>query len=264
MAPITRSTTARRRQESGRSGWTQDTGEITINPIRRIFRPNSPLKEYLHTNCPELQVNHLLYFTINEVVEKLKETIHRKRNYDLTNPEIVLCDKSLERALNVKALHLAEIRDRVCQQLIPEFHPLANEPVEVHENSEKATFFEPAHRHATARSGILYRPTLVPHNRQVPQARQFRVKPDFLALIRTLASVDINQTVFTYEELSRYLGQYVIKHRLSFFDNRNIKTVIIQGHPLQRVFKVRVFHRTQAMTLLRLQLIPLNYVSPAA
>ena len=61
-----------------------------------------------------------------------------------------------------------------------------------------------------------------------------------------------------YEELSKFLSQYILKHKQKFFDSRNTKVVVCDGDRLGAAFNVRAFHRTQVMALVRLMLIPLT------
>lgn len=226
--------------------------------VKRVFRPRAPLKGYLHSMFPGERFLDTTYFVIHEVVTKVKEIIIRDRLYDDRNPELVLCNRSLEIALNTKALHLAEIRDRVVIQLVPEFHPTARDPFPGMSYPEDAScFFSPAPREATEEDYILKRPSLVPHNRQVPLDRLFKVEPDLLAIFRTLDEVEQDREIFSYQELSKFLSRYILAKKMVFFDNRNIKVVIVQGDPLGQALNVRAFHRTQVMTLLRTKLIPI-------
>jgi len=43
-------------------------------------------------------------------LDLLKHIISEEKLYDEKNPSIVLCDQALEEALNLRALHLMELR----------------------------------------------------------------------------------------------------------------------------------------------------------
>jgi hypothetical protein len=47
-----------------------------------------------------------------KVLTILKEIIRDEEMFDMRNPAIILCDKDLEAALNMRALHVTEIRYR--------------------------------------------------------------------------------------------------------------------------------------------------------
>lgn len=84
---------------------------VNNNPIRR-FVPDSYLKAYLKLKKPTsaLVCRNSDLSSLGEVLELLKQIISEERLYDARNASIVLCDASLEQALNIKALHLSEIR----------------------------------------------------------------------------------------------------------------------------------------------------------
>jgi hypothetical protein len=58
--------------------------------------------------------------------------------------------------------------------------------------------------------------------------------------------VDREQSVFTYAELVRHLSSYILKHKDSFFDPRNISVALCgTTDPLGVAFGVTAFHRSQ-------------------
>ena len=46
-------------------------------------------------------------------------------------------------------------------------------------------------------------------------------------------------------QLTNYLSQYILQHRLKFFDKRNHMVAICEGDLLGEAFGVRAFHRSQ-------------------
>jgi hypothetical protein len=61
---------------------------------------------------------HFLYIklirsVLVKVLTILKEIIRDEEMFDMRNPAIILCDKDLEAALNMRALHVTEIRYRI-------------------------------------------------------------------------------------------------------------------------------------------------------
>ena len=94
---------------------------------------------------------------------------------------------------------------------------------------------------------------------------KFRVKPEFLAVIRTLEQLqDKTREVFEYQELSKHLTGYILSNKKFLFDPRNIRVVICYGDPLGLAFGVRAFYRTQVMAFMRTTLIPLGEQVPRA
>ena len=56
-----------------------------------------------------------------EILEDLKVIVRSEKLYDPKNPSIIMCDPDLEIALNMKDLHVTEIRDQILKQLVREF-----------------------------------------------------------------------------------------------------------------------------------------------
>jgi len=77
------------------------------------FKPQSKLELYI-VKKKNLEKK---IFTLAEVLTYLKDIIRGGRLFDMKNPSIILCDNDLEEALNMKALHVTEIRDLVLAQL---------------------------------------------------------------------------------------------------------------------------------------------------
>ena len=53
-----------------------------------------------------------------EIMKNLKLIVRSEKLFDFKNPSIIMCDSDLEIALNVKDLHVTEIRDQILKQLI--------------------------------------------------------------------------------------------------------------------------------------------------
>lgn len=84
----------------------------------RRFVSNSRLRSYLAHKRPASLFLSRDTATLHEVLQYLREVIEEERLYDPHNASLVLCDAGLEVALDVKALHLTEIRC-VCACFMP-------------------------------------------------------------------------------------------------------------------------------------------------
>ena len=230
------------------------------------FNPNSNLKDYLaiKTGTPKL------YCTLVEILTALKHIIREEELFDKNNPSCILCSAELEVALGLKSLHVTEVRDTVLAQLtrVPD--------------SRLSTSFKTHLGHCRrAASGIsgLWSPNL---HVVTPVARhpappshalgvagidsaiftdknaRFFLKPKFLKVLLSVPGSDHRQIVFTYEEITLLLSQYILLKRNQLFDPRNIKLAMVANDPLGEAFNVRAFHRCQVNNLLRTQLIPVD------
>ena len=77
------------------------------------FNPFSKLKIFLVKKTGVEKT----YYSLAEVLIILKNIIRREGMFDKANPSIILCSTDLEEALNMKALHVTEIRDLVLSQM---------------------------------------------------------------------------------------------------------------------------------------------------
>jgi len=103
--------------EAGKPPPTQATGpkEANKNLLHSLFKfkVGAPLGKYIASKMGQKKETQ----TLAQVLTVLKETIRGEGMFDESNPSIILCDPSLERALSMKALHVTEIRDLVLNQL---------------------------------------------------------------------------------------------------------------------------------------------------
>ena len=71
--------------------------------------------------------------------------------------------------------------------------------------------------------------------------------------------VDQNQMAFSYKEIASHLTKYIFINKDRFIDKNNISIANIKNDPLGLAFNIDYLHRTQVMTLIRNQLIPINH-----
>lgn len=186
--------------------------------------------------------------------------INYRRNFDRENREVILCDEALEKALNVRALHRSELLDMIGKQLVPENDPNAQESFRHTLRIQNTTFFQPQ-EHINGRDYYvpnLADDSLVPFNTDIDGSTRYRLKSAlFMGLMRTYGGLNATREIFTYAELSRSLSLYIQNFEHQLIDPRN-KLMLITNEPLQVVFKVRAFHRTQLVKYFRNLLIPLD------
>ena len=76
-----------------------------------------------------------------------------------------------------------------------------------------------------------------------------------MQVLRSVQDTPQNKAVFTYNEITSYLSEYILDNQAKFFDKRNIKVAHVENDILGIAFGVKVFHRTQVTALLQKQLI---------
>ena len=89
--------------------------ELNQNLLNTLFKfnPLSKLKRFL---SDKTGVEKALY-SLAEILTILKNIIRGEGMFDHANPSVIICSPELERALNMKALHVTEIRDLVLSQI---------------------------------------------------------------------------------------------------------------------------------------------------
>lgn len=241
-----------------------------------IFKPSAPLKLYLKSKLPELRER----ITLTEVLTMLKKIISNEKMFDQQNPAIIICSKQLETALNMRALHVTEIRKLVVDQLLllPEScqmrlrsstwdiirypcnkSPEALPPLTV---CEPTTSLIGSGDTATTAANLSTKTTVFefPVSKIDPAIYRdknslFKLKPDFLAALASLPNFCQNQTIFSYYEVTLLLSKYILSKKDVFFDPRNIRLAMVNNDPLGKAFQVKAFHRCQVTNLLQKQLI---------
>ena len=216
------------------------------------FKPTSKLHSFV---TQKSGINKSL-FTLAEVLTVLKHAIRGEGLYDEKNPSVILCSQELEEALNMKALHVTEIRDLVLSHLIK----LESDDF-LKKHCDNVTPAPSANDTSTRQHPVSATQHLIQSanisTRVINDKRaKFTCKPKFLAVLRTMPETDKHKLVFTYEEATLLLSTYILKHKARFFDNRNIKLAMVKGDLLGEAFGVSAFHRCQVNNFLRDQLIP--------
>ena len=88
----------------------------------------------------------------------------------------------------------------------------------------------------------------------------YHVKPLFLKVIQMVTGVDKRQMSFSYKEIASHLTKYIFMNKDRFINKNNISIAHIRDDPLGLAFDVDYLHRTQVMTLIRKQLIPISHI----
>ena len=197
------------------------------------FNMNSMLKEFLINKTGVDKT----FYSLGEVLTILKNTIREEGMFDPSNPAVILCNPDLERALNMKALHVTEVRDLVLSQMkgslpqqpSPRITRIANNPTAVHAD----------------------------------ESARFTLKPRFLKVLGSAPGADPNKQIFSYEDVTILLSKYILSRKNTMFDPRNIKLALIADDPLGDAFGVKAFHRCQVNNLLKRQLIPFDPNCPS-
>jgi len=264
-----------------------------LSPYHQIYEwvnNNSPLRSYLIQKRSVGDGFSKSTTTLHKVLQALKDIISSEVLYDTTNPSIILCDFALENALNVRALHLTEIRNQVLLQLtlqlklqnilraqpnilgvpvdhqenIPVDHQ-QNIPVDHQQNipvdHQQNIQVQPNIQNILIQVQPNIQNILIQLQNKSNQIinqlnlnpKKYNIKPDFYKVLQKLPN--LSTPPYTYNDLCKYLSQYILNNKKRFFDDRNIKVALVFNDELGKAFGVQAFHRTQVTNLLRKQLV---------
>jgi hypothetical protein len=192
----------------------------------------------------------------------LKNILKNEMLFDIKNPAIILCSKKLEHALDMKALHVSEIRELVSKQLIlikqkTVVEPKINQSDRVLRSSIVKTKPQIIQRGRVLRSSKLIDQStnILSPNIFNNKNAKFLLKPDFKKVLAQLENFPKKKKYFLYDDVCSFLSQYILVKKEQLFDCRNIKIALVKNDALGKVFCVDAFHRCQVTSLLRKQLI---------
>lgn len=242
---------------------------ILLNTIYQ-FNSRSKLKRFLVRKTGSEKA----YYSLHEILTNLRQIIRKEKMFDQNNPSIIICSTDLERALDMKAFHVTEIRDLVLSQITKaadqtlgkEFIQQSRTPnsipkTNLDSNTTKDQNQQQTQQQPTAPPRIV-KSANISITTYTNKHAKFTLKPKLLEVLRLVPDTNPNQTVFSYDKITQLLSKYIISRKDDIFDPRNLMLALVAGDPIGQAFGVSAFHRCQVNNLLRGQLIPVNPDSP--
>ena len=207
------------------------------------FKSQSRLEIYLKSKCNFSKTK----FTLREILYLLRDIIKNEELFDKRNPAVIICSPELEESLDLKALHVTQIKHAVIKQL---------NPMEEKINGRTTTL---SHKKSdTSKQDENCKNENIQRGDQSNKYRMYVVRPPLLRVLRTLPRFSQHCAIFTYEYISRKVVEYILLNKERFFDKRNVTLAILKDDPLGIAFNVYAFHKSQFSDLLMKQIIPLN------
>ena len=216
--------------------------------------PTSKLKEFIEAKTG----TEKSHFTLAEILIIIKDVVSREKLSDPSNPAVIICSRELEEALDVKAIHVTQVRAQTLNQLVKIPEQMTRETTfkniqDGQEIAEQDKF--PRNPTATSNTRIIRSESTAPpvslnHNMRV------EVNPRLLNVVRQAPNTEQQRTIYTYGEITRMLSNYILARKEVLFDQRNIQIALVADDPLGKVFEVNAFHRAQLNALLWKQLRP--------
>ena len=220
------------------------------------FQPHSKLEGFLVNKTGTRKD----YYTLYELLTHLRDIIQEEGMFDSSNPTIILCSTELEEVLNMKALHVLNIKDLVLSHItrITDQNPKV---VSNKREIEKRPFIR------ISKSGP--RPSRVIKLASITKTictrkdAKFTLAPKLLMVIRSVPGTSTTRTIFTYEDVLRILSVYIQMKRTKIFDHRNNKIALVHDDMLGDALGVKAFSRCQVNGLIRKRLTPVDKINHA-
>ena len=204
-------------------GTERTTNESIFYDLYRISDAN--LKEYI---CGKGGIKRE-EFTLEKIFTILIDVIRGEQLFDHGNTQVIFCSPELERCLEVKAMHVSQLKDLLLKKMALTGKKLSKQE-----------------RDADLKKKV------------VDKEARFKVSEALLKALRTVPGFSQQGSVFTYNDITLALSKYILMNKQRFFDTRNITLAMVQDDLLGQAFGVRGFHRSQVNGLLMKQLEPIE------
>ena len=192
------------------------------------FAQDSQLKKLVESKVtmdgPDFSFQNILIF--------LKNLILKDGLYDKRNPPIIICSQELETALNIKALHVGELKKAVLKQLVPVAGAMPSIP------PWYSTSWTTA---ATAVDRNGYELTE-------------KLRELIIAEIKGMNMEEKEKlNVFTMKQITEGISSYILARKEILFDPRNNLVVFAKHSLIGEALQVDAFHRCQVNALIKRQ-----------
>ena len=192
---------------------------------------HSPLKTFLESQKGDFIDDEI--FTLGDVLDTIKTMTIRDGLFDPNNDSIIFCSKQLEAIVNMKVIHISQVRKQILPQMIR-----LPEQLELQENqnppslevSDDEKFLMPLKL-----SSIIQNNHWIKYEKDLAHLQEFKF-PDILNLTTS----------------------YIKSHRHELFEERNPDVAIVKNSPLCEILGVHAFHKHQLVFLLKKILIPVQ------
>lgn len=213
------------------------------------------LYKYISLRLGVIKPHHSLF----EIESTILRAVALESLYDDRNPKVIVCSAELSDALDLPALHRAELRSHLLNKFLVIVDTGTGQsqdmlpPVIQFHCGKIHSIGTPMPINLTRDFGVNASFESAP---RPDKDATFKLTERFLYFIRNHTLVDQDKTIFTFDEICHLLQSYILSDKQKYFDMRNIRICIVKDDPLGDALNVSYFHRSQIVLLLRQQLIP--------
>ena len=198
-----------------------------------------------------------LEYSLVRILAGMTEIIKMDKRFDLENPYIIVCGPVLDIAFNVSALHADEILKKVNDHLQPDSE--FNESFQKFPNQEHNTQTQLYSRLKLPgwnnREAVIHKASLVGGSFLWEADANYRVKPELLAVIRSVTNADQEKEIFKANEITKAVSAYIIQNKSTFFDLRHIRVAHIENSLLEKAFGVKYIDKVQVIRCIKYNVV---------
>ena len=224
--------------------------------VQRLFIENSTLKKYLQRKRPEKVKEESNSCTLYEILQHIKEIVDEEHLYDERNPCIIICDKDLDEALNVRSLLTSDTHEIIRHQIPPteEANTLlkgTDKPTSIPRSAHPDTLYVPSW--ASEESTAIKAAKASWTSFEIGQ--RWKTKPKLTEFLKRHDERIKNDIIFDFEDILLTVMDYTVTEAQTTYDQRHEKIVHLTGTELEDVLEVNAADFTQIVSLLQYNLV---------
>lgn len=180
----------------------------------------------------------------------LRNIIGNEKLFDPRNKHIVVCDREMEKGLDVKAFHTSQLQTLVAKQtkVIAGFESAASLR-KCQQELLALSFWNQCTIFSNAYTGPINQ-----HSLNFDIEASYTVSPGLLKAIRGFAGIGPKGTVWPYRKICSAVALRIMSNKHLLFDLRNITIAMVRDDLLGKAFGMDHFSRSQITNLIRSQL----------
>ena len=208
----------------------------------RTFRQDSKLYQFLVNRKSDLIKKGLLFYRFSTIKLALDLIIRRDKLYDLKNPEVIVCDRDLEDALDVQSYHFTESHGLIEPHLLKakSTDSLTSSRLCLAEINRSSELFK---------NSISFPTSILGNNFDV--TAEYYVHPHLMDVVRSTDLFNNRSSVYPYRHIVHAISRYILSKKHEFFDLRNIRIANITNDPLSKAFNVNYLCSFQTNLLIK-------------
>ena len=198
-------------------------------------------------------------YSVRDIMHVFRNVIDQRDLREKTNTLCVMFDAELRSILGMRSSYQEEFKERVKEMTTPTGRMVTRGP--------RILFNGKIEMRPVSLGEMLYK--------EQGMARQMKCRVG-TAMLNLLATVPkagfmektewkrrVMSGILTYGEVCDGISAHILNNRSTLLEENNPRMCVVDGDPLQELFHVRCFHRTQITALIKKHLEPIGMSRPA-